>query len=281
MNLHIRHLTVKTLVAAAAVASVSLIAAGPAAARTGTTPTLLYDYNFAGTTGTVQNSAPGGPSVPLTLTGSWSSVTNGVHFAGNLTGKESVAAGKPASGDTLAEPASAAVGFGAVFEYNAPASGQCFTDTPNLTQIGRYGKHSAQAKLQLTSCSTSITQVMVECRFAGAKAAPANDEVVSTVPLVNKAEYNVNCVKSPDHTTGTTVTLNVTTVSTGKTVTTTATEPAMGKMRTAEYISVANKYPLPKPAANTSQFVGNMYKTAYCAGKQSQVTSCLSASLTS
>ena len=138
--------------------------------------------------------------------------------------------------------------------YNRPAGGQCFADTPNLTQIGRFGPRSAQAKIQLTSCATSTTQVMMECRFAGGMAAPASDEVVSTLPLVNAAEYHVSCVKSPDTSGKTTVTLKVTRIPAGQTVTTTATEPAMGALKTREYVSAGNKYPLPAPAANTSQF---------------------------
>jgi hypothetical protein len=96
--------------------------ASPAHAKSAATPALVYDYHFAGTTGTVSNSAPGGPAATLKLSGDWSRVPGGVHFAGNTTGYESVAAGKPASGDTLNAPATDAVGFGATITYESPPS---------------------------------------------------------------------------------------------------------------------------------------------------------------
>jgi len=281
MYFGIRHLVAKVLVVAVAAAAAGSLVAGPAAARTVPASVLLYDYNFAGTTGTVKNSAASGPHVSLKLSGTWSAVKGGVHFSGDTSGHESVASGKPTSGYTLNEPSSAAVGFGALVRYNGPASGNCFRSTPNLTQVGRFGPHSPQAKIQLTSCTANATQVMMECRFAGGLVAPAKDEVVSTLPLVNGAEYSVRCVKSPDANAKTTVTLKVTDISTGHTVTTTGTEPAMGAMKTKEYISAGNKYPLPKPAANTSQFNGDMFKTVYCAGTPAEVNSCLAAQLPS
>ncbi len=281
MDLGIRRLAAKMLVAAVAAATAASLLAGPAAAETVGASALLYDYNFAGTTGTVKNSAPHGPHVPLKLFGTWSAVKGGVHFSGDTSGHESVAYGKPASGYTLDEPPSAAVGLGALVRYNRPASGKCFGNTPNLTQVGRYAPHSAQAKIQLTSCATSTTQVMMECRFAGAEAAPASDEVVSTLPLVNAAKYNVTCVKSPDRNGKTTVTLKVTRISAGHTVTTTRTEPAMGALKTKKYISAGNKYPLPAPAANTSQFNDDMFRTVYCASTTAEVNGCLAAHLPS
>ena len=281
MDFRARRLIVQVLIAAVAAATAGTLVAGPAVAKTHAVSALLYNYEFAGTTGTVNNSAPTGPPVPLTLTGTWSAVTGGVHFSGDTSGHESVAYGKPTSGYTLNEPASAAVGFGALVRYNSPASGQCFANTPNLTQIGRFAANSTQAKIQLTSCATSTTQVMMECRFAGSNAAPASDEVVSTLALVNSAQYNVSCVKSPDLSGQTTVTLNVTRISTGQTVTTTATEPAMGALQTKEYISAGNKYALPPPANNTSQFNGDMTRTVYCAGTTAAVSTCLAAHLPS
>jgi len=269
------------LVAGVAAAMAGSLVAGPAAAATAATPVLLYNYDFAGTTGTVHNSAPNGPRVSLKLFGAWSPVKGGVHFSGDTSGHESVAAGKPASGYTLDEPSSAAVGFGALFRYNSPAHGNCFASTPNLTQIGRFGPHSTQAKIQLTSCATSTTQVMMECRFAGGMSAAAADEVVSTLPLVNDAEYGVSCVKSPDTGGKTIVTLKVTRISTGHAANATGTEPAMGALKSKEYISVGNKYPLPAPAANTSQFNGDMLRTVYCAGTTAEVRGCLAAHLPS
>ena len=281
MYFGIRHLVAKVLVVAVAGAVAGSLVAGPAVAATVPGPVLLYDYNFAGTTGTVKNSAPSGPHVSLKLSGTWSAVQGGVHFSGDTSGHESVAYGKPTSGYTLDEPSSAAVGFGALVRYNGPASGTCFRSTPNLTQVGRFGPHSPQAKIQLTSCAANTTHVMMECRFAGGKLAPAKDEVVSTLPLVNDAEYRVTCVKSPDTNLKTTVTLKVTDISTRHTVTTTGTEPAMGALKSKEYISAGNKYPLPTAAANTSQFNGDMFRTVYCAGTPAKVNGCLAARLPS
>ena len=281
MRFGIRHLVAKVLVVAVVAVAAGSLVTGPAAAGTARAAVLLYDYHFAGTTGTVKNSAPSGPHVSLKLSGSWSAVKGGVHFSGDTSGHESVAYGKPASGYTLDEPSSAAVGFGALVRYNAPASGNCFRSTPNLTQVGRFGPNSPQAKIQLTSCAVSTTQVMMECRFAGGKVAPTNDKVVSTLPLVNDAKYSVRCVKSPDTNGKTTVTLKVTDISTGHTVTTTGIEPAMGALKSKEYISAGNKYPLPQPAANTSQFNGDMFTAVYCAGTPAEVNGCLAAQLAS
>lgn len=281
MDFGIRRLTAKILIAAVAAATAGSLVAGPAAAETAGASALLYDYNFAGTTGTVKNSAPNGADVSLKVFGTWSAVKGGVHFSGDTSGHESVAYGRPASGYTLDEPSSAAVGFGALVRYNRPAGGKCFSNTPNVTQMGRYGPHSVQAKIQLTSCAASTTQVMMECRFAGGKSVSAPGEVVSTLPLVNDAKYHVICVKSPDTNGKTTVTLKVTRIPAGQTVTTTATEPAMGALKTREYISAGNKYPLPAAAANTSQFNGDMFRTVYCAGTMAKVNGCLAAHLPS
>jgi hypothetical protein len=239
---------------------------------------LLYDYEFTGTTGTVVNSAPHGPDVPLTLEGDWSSVPGGVDFSGNTTGESSVAYGNPLTGDSLNEPPRAAIGFGARILYYAPASGTCFGDTPNITQIGRFNtdKFPTQAKLQLSSCSVSQQHVVIECRFAGwATHVHKDPPVDSTMPLVNDGEYNVSCVKSPDSDGSATITLTVTRVKTGQTVTNTFNVKAFGLMRSRAYISAGNKYPLPPPAQNTDQFNGHMTRTVYCAGVPANVTSCL------
>lgn len=270
----------KILACVAGALTAGTLLAGPAAARTKAAPVLLYNYEFAGTKGTVSNSAPGGPAVTLTLHGNWSAVKNGVQFSGNTTNRESVAAGRPTSGYTLNEPASAAIGFGALIVYNKPATGTCFANTPNVTQIGYEAGHTGQAKIQLSSCATSKTQTMVECRFSGANTTIYSTPLVSTLALVNDAAYNISCVKSPDAGGHTTITLNVTPVSTGKTVTTTTTKAAMGAVQTKQFISVGNKFPLPKTfAKNIDQFNGIMTRTVYCAGSSSAVASCLSTNL--
>ncbi len=171
---------------------------------------------------------------PLTLYGSWTPVSDGVHFSGDTAGSASVAYGKPGTGFTLDVPPGKAVGFGARIVYDAPASGSCFPNTPNITQIGRYAARtkSAQAKIQLSGCDASETSVMMECRFAGAKTAAHAPPVVSTLPLINGDAYSVNCVKSPDGANGeATITLTVTNLDvtgSGQTVTNTFTVPALG-----------------------------------------------------
>src|ERR1700733_6931702 len=130
-----RHVRTRKPVSSILVIAVSAAAVigGPASAGSASTSAasaLLYDYEFAGTTGTVVNSAPDGPDVPLTLQGDWSRVPGGVDFSGNTTGESSVAYGNPVSGDSLNEPPRAAVGFGARILYYGPASGTCFGDTP-------------------------------------------------------------------------------------------------------------------------------------------------------
>ena len=257
------------MAAGAAVTSITLFSSAGLASVTGTSA-LLYDYEFTGTTGTVVNSAPGGPAVPLTLDGTWSAVATGVQFSGNTTGDESVAFGKPTSGFTLNEPKTAAVAVGTRIQYQRPASGKCFTNTPNLSQIGLFNAKPTptQVKLQLSSCATSSTQVMVECRFAGSLTTTAGSDppVVSSLPLVSGHVYNISCVKAPDHSGMTTITLNVTPVKTGVTTTDTFSVNAIGAMQSKQFISVGNIYPLPPPANNTNQFIGTMTRTIYCAG---------------
>jgi hypothetical protein len=266
--------------AALSVLAAIVLLAGPAAATSGSTP-LLYDYEFKGTTGIVSNSAPYGPVVPLTLWGTWKPVAAGVHFSGDTSGHASVAYGRPSSGYTLKVPRSAAVGFGARIVYYAPATGTCFPDTPNVTQIGRYSAHSvdAQLKLQLSSCTDSRAHVMAECRFTGALTASNAPPVVSTLPLINGDAYNISCMKSPDSPSGTaTIKLTVTNLSPGsgsQKVTNIFTVPALGFLRTNQYISVGNKYPLPASAQNTDQFNGDITRVVYCSGGPAKVSACL------
>jgi hypothetical protein len=246
-------------------------------------PTLLYDYQFTGATGTVINSAPGGVVAPLQLSGNWQSVPTGVQFTGNTTGEWSVADGRPTSGYTLDEPPSMAVGFGVNFTYQAPVNGTCFGDTPNITQIGRYHEHNAQAKIQLSGCSTSETNVMTECRFSGSLTSPGTPPVVSTLPLISGNTYVVSCVKSPDQRNNTaSITLSVTDVDATrgeKKVVDTFTVGAIGYMQTTQSISAGNKYPVPPPGSNTDQFNGIVTSTTYCAGTSAEVNVCLSANL--
>lgn len=266
----------RTLAATLCILAATTLPTGPAAGAAGGVSALLYNYEFIGTHGTVVNAAPGGPAATLKLYGTWSPVPQGVRFSGDTTGQASVAYGRPQRGYTLDEPATAAVGFGARIVYERPAGGKCTSDTPNVTQIGRFDS-PAQAKIQLSDCSVSQTKVMMECRFAGALTVPSTDPpVVSTLPLLGGSAYNVSCVKGPDDADGKTIiTLSVTRIQTGQTVTNRFAVPALGAMATKSFLSAGNKYPLPAPALNTDQFNGIMARTIYCAGTLRAVRDCL------
>jgi hypothetical protein len=284
-----RRTLIMTVLLMTATGQTAWLTAGPAAAaaRPRVTPAassaLLYDYHFAGTKGTVGNSAPGGPAVSLKLHGSWSAVPGGVHFSGNTTGQASVAAGKPGSGDTIDAPATDAVGFGARIQYQQPATGSCFTGTPNVTQVGRFSVHEGggQAKLQLSNCGAGHQHVYVQCRFDGSASKSSTRPVTGTTPLVNGAEYALACLKAPDSQHHTVITVQVTRMSSGATSKSTFTAGAVGSLQSTAYLSAGNKYHLPKPAHNTSQFVGNMSRAVYCIGPLTQVQRCLAANLTS
>jgi hypothetical protein len=258
------------------------LVAGPPAGLTGI-PTLLYDYQFAGTSGIVINSAPSGVTAPLTLSGSWQPVSSGVQFSGNTTGEWSVADGRPTSGYTLNEPPAVAVGAGSKFTYQAPADGTCFGDTPNIAQVGRYHLHATQAKIQLSDCSTSRTKVEAECRFAGSLTPPGAPPVISTLPLVSGDTYIVTCVKSPDQPNNTTkITLSVRDLNAirgEKKVVDTFMVTAIGYMQTTQFVSAGNKYPIPPPNHNTDQFNGIVASAAFCAGTSTQVSDCLLSNL--
>jgi hypothetical protein len=242
---------------------------------------LVYDYEFAGTTGTVSNSAVGGPAVPLTLVGPWTLTADGVHFSGDTSGNRSVGFAKPATGFTLNVPASTVIGFGARIGYAAPATGVCFGDTPNITQIGRFAAKTAQAKIQLSKCADNRTHVVMECRFAGSLTPSTVLPVRSTLPLVDGHAYDVSCTKSADKGGTATVTLSVTDLSVAgsATVTNVFSVKALGAFTSSQALSAGNKYPMPAPAKNTDQFVGDLTRAVYCAGTSGDVASCLSAAL--
>jgi hypothetical protein len=257
----------------------------PSLAASSGSSALRYDYEFKGTHGTVINSAPAGPVALLRLYGSWARVWDGVRFRGNTSGDASVAYGRPARGFTMNTPAGQAAGLGTRIVYHAPANGTCFADTPNIAQIGRYSRRgpSGQVKIQLSGCADRRKNVMMQCRFAGSLTAPKAPPLQSTLPLINGDAYNVSCQKSPDRANNiTTITLTVTRLNGGpgrKTVTNTFTVRALGRLRTTEYFSVGNKYPLPPPARNTDQFNGDVTRVVYCAGPTHSVRACLAAHL--
>jgi hypothetical protein len=266
-------------VAFSALTAVTLMAAPASAA---TNPALLYDYQFAGLTGTtVANS--GSADVSLTLTGDYTEKTTGVLFSGNLKGKESVGYGKPATPPTIDALPKNAIGFGAEIVYQKPAGkATCFTGTPNVTQIGRFSSTAGpgQLKIQLSSCQSSTTQTVFECRIGGSLSVPATPWL-STDALVSGDTYVVSCLKSPDTSGMDTITLSVTDVTTASSpVTNTFTVAAIGKVRTPLYLSVANSYALPtKPSDNHNQFNGLLMSAVYCVGSPANVSSCLSTSL--
>jgi hypothetical protein len=272
------------LIAVCAASAVVTVISSPGSASAASSSGLLYNYEFTHTTGTgtVVNSAPGGPKVSLRLRGTWSHTKAGVKFSGNTSGNESVAYGEPSGGYTINEPATAAIGFGVRIQYEGPATGKCFKGTPNVTQVGSYLSKPVptQLKLQLSDCHTSSTAARVECRFAGSETTASTDlPVTSTLPLVGGNVYNISCVKSPDKNGKTTITLDVTPVTTGRATVNKFTAHATGYLRTNQYISAANKYPLPSAADNTNQFDGIMTRAVYCAGSSAQVAKCLAAYL--
>ena len=271
------------LVVLLATSAAVVLLAGPAADASASSA-LLYNYEFEGADGTVANSAPNGPVAPLSLYGEWQPVPAGVQFAGDTAGQQSVAYGRPTSGNTIDEPPTRSVGVGTRFVYQAPSTGRCFPDTPNITQLGRYYRHETQAKIQLSSCLASQGNVFAECRFAGSLTVRSTGPVISSMALVSGNTYNVTCVKSPDSGNNTTVKLTVTNygpVEAGSTVTNTFTVAAVGAMKSTEFVSAGNKYPLPEPANNTDQFNGDVTSAVYCSGEQGPVTTCLNATLPS
>ena len=254
---------------------VTLVAASPFAPMlTGSSsaaPTVgsLYSYTLTGVTTTpVANGAEVNTGVPLKLVGNWTPSSVGINFVGDKTSKRSVAWAKPASGLTLNAAASDAVGAGINFRYAAPATGACYTDSRNITQIGRFGSGLTQLKIQLSSCAGNKTAVFPECRMVGANSTNADLPKRGTQALVNGATYVVKCFKGPDPATGqTTLTLETTKVdAVNGNVTTVNTFPITrpGAMSSSGYLSIANKYPMPAQSSNTDQFIGDVAKVAYC-----------------
>jgi hypothetical protein len=247
--------------------------------------TLLYSYNFTGSTRTVADLATSSPygDVPLTLRGNWSDASpTGVQFSGNTTNEKSVAYGKPTSGDTLDVPSTDALGVAAQLGFQAPSLSGC-DDTPNVTQIGRDGASGAgQIKLQESNCTPGQPTYM-ECRVAGANDTPQDDlPLASSFKLTAGDNYNVYCVKSRDHGGTTTLTLTVEDISNPnrQVVTNTANMDAVGGVVTTAYISVGNKYKLPAQSQNTDQFNGIVDLNAYCSGDSSDaVITCLTNSV--
>jgi hypothetical protein len=276
----------RAVAVAVGLALTSAAAASVALARLDTAPDdpapedpALYAYAFDGGAVVVDNGVVG-ESMPLELLGDWSPADRGVHFAGDLAGRQSVAAAKPARGYTLdVDSATTGVGAAVSFRYLAPAGG-CFADSVNLTQIGRFAVDTTQVKVQLSKCADQAGATTVECRMAGNVGA-ATRPVGSPVRLVDGGDYTAQCYKGPDPRTGQ-ATLLLRVVRTdvaGVDDTSSFPVPRTGVMRSTAWLSVANKYPLAPPAKNTDQFVGEVAEVRWCTGEsETAVRSCLDGS---
>ncbi len=224
------------------------------------TPGTLYSYDFTGATlsSPVANGAAANANVNLNLYGNWSQSAFGIHFAGNTSGQQSVAYARPSSGNTVSVAGNQAFGGAIKFKYEAP-SGNCFSDSRNLTQIGRFGNGLSQVKMQLSNCGINSSQVFVQCRMAGSNSSTSDVPLASTQPLVDGEAYVAKCVKAPDPSSGTTTMhLTVTRLSDGNATADTFNITRTGTIQSTAYLSVGNKYALPSPSQNTDQFVGDV-----------------------
>lgn len=237
---------------------------------------LLYDYSFVGVKDTVKNSAPDGPTAPMTLFGPVVAAPQGVRFHGNLSGTATVGYARPA-GVTLDEPASTAVGIGVHFRYREPLSGTCNSDSLNISQVGRDQSFQPEAKIQLTNCEDSRSRVYLQCRFAGALTSTDVFPVTSSVAMRSGDRYLVTCRKTPDHNGEAHVQIAVTdlTAKHPTRVKQRFTVAALGRMLTSRFVSVGNKYPLPSVGTNTDQFQGLVTRTVVCVGTSAVVQKCL------
>lgn len=244
----------------------------------------LYSYDFANAIGVVANNAEVNTNVSMTLFGDWTATSTGVAFTGNTTDAQSVGYAKPASGTTITIPTSQAVGAAIMFRYDAPASG-CFSDSPNMTQIGSFAKNVTQIKLQLSNCGKSSANVFPQCRMAGSLTPSSVLPVMGTQALADGELYVVQCVKSPDPVSGNATlelkTTRIDAVNGNQVTTDTFMVAPTGTMSSSKYLSVANKYPLPTQANNTDQFVAEVSQVAYCRGASLAGTAtCLEAEVT-
>ncbi|HKX73493.1 MAG TPA: hypothetical protein VJM32_05740 [Candidatus Saccharimonadales bacterium] len=239
----------------------------PAVSVSAGAPGSLYSYALNGSSATVANTAATNAGVNLTLLGNWSQSTFGVQFQGNTTNQQSVAYAKPASGSTINIPASQAFGGSVLFKYQAPNAG-CFSDSPNISQIGKYGSGLTQFKFQLSNCGKSQTAVFPQCRVAGSSG--ASNPVTGTQALTNGATYILQCIKSPDPASGSaSLQMNLTkidSVNGNATHTNTFAITRTGTLNSTQYLSVANQYPLKSQVNNTDQFNGEIAMLAYCTG---------------
>ncbi|MDQ2743318.1 MAG: PKD domain-containing protein [Chloroflexota bacterium] len=242
---------------------------------------LLYSYSFGDSLTSVANAAPVNASATLSLKGSVSIPAGGaaVHFDGNTVGKTSVGIARPSSGPTMSATAREAYGAVIKFTHQLVGTQKCFLDSHNYTQIGRFGTQLSQLKIQASKCSTNAGAVFPECRVAGSLSETTIPVVRGTQALLNGKTYLVSCIKDPDGPAGkSTVTLETSRLDAGGPVTTknVVTVASTGAFSSYEWLSVANKYPLPPASENTDQVVGDIYRVAFCkAGSTPDVQNCL------
>lgn len=228
-----------------------------------------YSYTLTGSSATVPNGAAANTAVNLNLYGNWSQSDFGVHFTGDLVSQQSVAYAKSASGAaTINVPANQSVGVAVKFKYQAPTGATCFNDSPNITQIGRFGQNLAQIKLQFSSCGKNPNNVFVQCRMAGSNSTTNDFPMTGTQALIDGGTYVVKCLKAPDPLSGNTPlklkTVRIDPVNGNQITNDDLFITPTGLIKSFAYLSVANKYPLPIITSNTDQFVGDIAKVAYC-----------------
>jgi len=230
----------------------------------------LYSYNLTGSSSVIANTAAENAGVNMNLTGNWSQTPFGVRFEGDLVSKRSVGYAKPASGSTINVPGTQAVGAAVLFRYQSPVSASCFSDSDNITQIGKFGAGLSQIKLQFSNCGVSSTKVYVQCRMAGSNSTTNDGPVTGTLPLVDGETYLATCVKAPDPASGSAIielkTVRIDTVNGNQTVSNAFAITRTGTISSTDYLSVANKYPFGAQSANTDQFNGEVSRVAYCKG---------------
>jgi hypothetical protein len=255
----------KKMAMVAAGLALGLSAILPVAAAAASDPSALYAYQLDGSSSSIANQGNYNTSTTLNLDGDWSQSDFGVHFTGNLVDQESVAyAGSPTQ-RMIKEDASEAVGFAVKIRYAGPVSGTCNSDSHNIAQIGKFKED--QLKLQLSSCSKSTTSVFPQCRITGDISPTQGQVVTGTQALVDGEAYVIGCMKTPDASGKTTVTVRTEHISAdGNQVTSdNFVMPATGRIAIADYLSLANQYPRHAYSKNTDQFIGDIAAAAFCA----------------
>ena len=114
-----------------------------------------------------------------------------------------------------------------------------------------------------------------QCRVAGAKTPKGAAPVTGSGTVQPGRRYVLECIKASDVGGSASVTIRLTDVAAG-TTTKTASIPDTGRIASSKPLSVANKYPMPKPSQNTDQFRGLVRRVEVCSGTSvAEVRSCL------